>query len=151
MTTTICIDANFVILLLSLQGTESVYENHWNQWQEDNYELVAPILFGYEVANAFHRAAKAGQITAKEAQSLLESSLSLGINFYSDDELHIQALKIAQRLNLSASYDAHYLALAERLEIEFWTADQRLFNSVQSSLPWVNLITLESTMLNVEK
>lgn len=144
MTSTICIDANFVILLLSLQGTESVYEHYWNQWQEDNCEFVAPILFGYEVANAFHRAAKAGQITPKEAQNLLETSLSLGINFYSDDELHMQALKIAQRLHLSASYDAHYLALAERLGVEFWTADQRLFNSVRASLSWVNLVTLET-------
>jgi predicted nucleic acid-binding protein len=117
MTTTICIDANFVILMLSLQGIESAYERYWNQWQEDNCELVAPTLFGYEIANAFHRAAKAGQITAKEAQSLLETALNLGINFYSDDELHVQALKIAQHLNLSACYDAHYLALAQRLGV----------------------------------
>lgn len=36
------------------------------------------------------------------------------------------ALDLAERLSLSATYDAHYLALAEWLGAEFWTADQRL-------------------------
>ena len=66
--------------------------------------------------------------------------MNLGLRFFGDAELHRQALKIAQRYNLPATYDAHYLALAERLGIEFWTADRRLFNAVQSSLSWVNLV-----------
>ncbi len=37
-------------------------------------------------------------------------------------------------------YDAHYLALAARLGAEFWTADQRLVNTVQSALPWVRFV-----------
>ncbi len=35
------------------------------------------------------------------------------------------------------SYDAHYLALAEHLGCEFWTADKRLHNAVHEKLPWV--------------
>ncbi len=66
--------------------------------------------------------------------------MNLGLRFSGDAELHRQALKIAQRYNLPATYDAHYLALAERLGIEFWTADRRLFNAVRSSLSWVNLV-----------
>ena len=36
--------------------------------------------------------------------------------------------------------DAHYLALAQRLGAEFWTADRRLVQAVQATLPWVNLV-----------
>ncbi|MCU0571091.1 MAG: type II toxin-antitoxin system VapC family toxin [Oculatellaceae cyanobacterium Prado106] len=47
---------------------------------------------------------------------------------------------MAQELGLSATYDAHYLALTERLNAEFWTCDRRLFNTVQARLPWVHLV-----------
>jgi alpha-galactosidase len=45
---------------------------------------------------------------------------------------------LAQRLALPAAHDAHYLALAERLGAEFWTADQRLVRAVQPQLSWVH-------------
>jgi predicted nucleic acid-binding protein len=95
----------------------------------------------YEVSNGLYRYSRAGQITQDEAEQLLERALNLGIRFYGDADLHRQALDIAIRHNLPATYDAHYLALAERLGIEFWTADQRLFNAVRSSLSWVNLVS----------
>ena len=94
----------------------------------------------YEICNAFYRAALAGQITKEEADNLLENALNLGIIFYGDAQLHNQAIKIASEYNLPAAYDAHYLALAGRLGIELWTADQRLFNSVNSSLSWVKFL-----------
>ena len=61
-------------------------------------------------------------------------------SFYGDAHLHQEALKMANLYNISATYDAHYLALAERLQVELWTADRRLFNSVSKSLSWVKLI-----------
>jgi hypothetical protein len=35
------------------------------------------------------------------------------------------------QFSLPATYDAHYLALAERENCEFWTADTRLFNAIK--------------------
>jgi predicted nucleic acid-binding protein len=43
----------------------------------------------------------------------------------------------ATRFNRPAAYDAHYLALAEMMNCEFWTADERLFNAVRDKLSWV--------------
>ncbi|MFM5981301.1 MAG: type II toxin-antitoxin system VapC family toxin [Sphaerospermopsis kisseleviana] len=51
------------------------------------------------------------------------------------------ALTLAKNLNLSAAYDAHYLALSQLLNAEFYTADKRLYNSVKSSLNWVHFIS----------
>ncbi len=66
--------------------------------------------------------------------------MNLNITLYGDAELHRQALNLAKSLRLPASYDAHYLAPAQRLEVEFWTGDRRLVNSVQAVLPWANLV-----------
>ncbi len=42
------------------------------------------------------------------------------------------------RYNLPATYDAHYLALAEWMEIDLWTADMRLVNSLKPfKVKWV--------------
>jgi predicted nucleic acid-binding protein len=50
------------------------------------------------------------------------------------------ALDLAARFSLPASDDACYLALAERLGGEFWTADRRLVQAVQMELGWVRLV-----------
>lgn len=51
--------------------------------------------------------------------------------------LHHRAWERAYRFKQPAAYDAHYLALAEMLGCEFWTADRRLHNAVKDELPWV--------------
>jgi predicted nucleic acid-binding protein len=38
-------------------------------------------------------------------------------------------------LNRAAAYDSFYLALAETLQCELWTADRRLRSAID--LPWV--------------
>ena len=137
---TVCLDANFIVLLVSLKDSENICQKKWQEWQLSNTVIVALTLMMYEVSNAFHRAVKAGQITKDESESLLETALNLGIHFYGDSNVPQEALKIANLYNLTATYDAHYLALAQRLKVELWTADQRLFNGVSQFLSWVKLI-----------
>lgn len=136
----LCLDASLVIRYLGSLNTNSIYQQKWNQWQQEEITLVAPTLLMYEVSNGLHRAAKALQMTPEEAEEFLERALNLGIRFYGDSQLHREALVMAQRYNLPATYDAHYLALAQRLNLELWTVDERLFNSVKSSLEWVKLL-----------
>lgn len=135
----VCVDASFIVRMLTSDTPDS-FDNLWNQWQESGYAIVAPTLIYYEISNSFHRSAIAGQLLPQEAVRLLQNVLNLNITLYGDAELHREALNLAAQLRLPATYDAHYLALAQRLECEFWTADRRLFNAVQATLSWVNLV-----------
>ncbi|NEU77060.1 type II toxin-antitoxin system VapC family toxin [Hassallia byssoidea VB512170] len=136
----VCVDANFVVGLLS-GGTIAVpFIYLWDQWQNAAYTPVAPALIYYEVSNAFHRLSLAGQLLPEQAEQSLNAALNLNITLYGDAELHREAFTLARSLRLSATYDSHYLALAQRLGCEFWTADRRLYNSVQASLPWIHLV-----------
>lgn len=85
----VCLDANFIVLLVSLKDSDNPFQQKWQEWQNSNYTIIAPTLMMYEVSNAFHRGVKAGQITQDEAESLLDSSLNLGIRFYGDSNLEI--------------------------------------------------------------
>ena len=61
-------------------------------------------------------------------------------NWCCEVDLHWRALELAERFSLPAVYDAPYLALAEGLGGEFWTADGALARTVQPAMPWVRLV-----------
>ena len=83
---------------------------------------MAPTLLYYEVSNALHQYAVQGLASPSEAEALLDVALRLDPVLHDDPELHKHALRLAQRFSLPATYDAHYLALADRLGAELWTA-----------------------------
>ena len=136
----ICVDANFIVRLLSDPPDVISYGNLWRQWKRAGNRIIAPTIYCYEVTNVFHRMSVAGQISPEEAEQLLEEALNLGISLYGDKALHKRALALARTLNLPAAYDAHYLALSERFNAEFYTSDKRLFNSVKDTITWIHLV-----------
>ncbi|MCX7680434.1 MAG: type II toxin-antitoxin system VapC family toxin [Anaerolineae bacterium] len=135
----ICVDASFMIRLLE-SDEDGLPVQLWRRWQAEGRLIVAPTLLDYEIVNALHRYTMAGHLTSAQAEEALEALLGLGIIPYSDETLHLRALQIAGLLGLSAAYDAHYLALSERLNAEFWTADRRLFLAVEHRWPRIHLL-----------
>lgn len=133
------VDANVVVPLVG-PARGDVIDALWRGWTAAGEELVAPSLIFYEVANALYQMQKSGIIAPDDAQASLQFAFELAIRVYGDATLHVHALEIAGRVRLSATYDAHYLALAEQLNVEFWTADERLYNSVRYRLPWVRFV-----------
>ena len=135
----LCVDANLVIRLVAGPADEAV-RRLWEQWDTAGRQLAAPTLLRYEVTNALYRYQKLGWITAPAVGLALRAALALPVRLYGEADLHARALDIAGRFSLPAAYDAHYLALAERLDGEFWTADRTLARIVQPSLSWVHLV-----------
>lgn len=66
------------------------------------------------------------ELLFNEAAELLEFAFRLNIKLYGGANLHRRAMNIARRFSLPATYDAHYAALAEKLNAPLWTADKRL-------------------------
>ncbi len=135
----LCVDANLVIRLVTDPSAQTV-QQLWEQWVTERRRLAAPTLLYYEVANALYRYQALGLIRASSAQLALKAALALPIHLHGEPDLHRRALDLAQRFSLPAAYDAHYLALAEYLGSEFWTADGKLASRAQPALPWVHLV-----------
>lgn len=101
-------------------------------WASQGMHPVAPYLMPVEVANALHRRVVRIEVTAEAAIRLLESLLASGIDLREPPRLHSRALELANQLRQDAAYDAHYLALAETLGCDLWTADERFYRAAAS-------------------
>ena len=136
----ICLDANLVIRYVTGLTSAAVAEV-WRGFTRDRVTLHAPTLLCYETVNVIHQKRRANEIDAADAAKSLTRALLLPIRFHRDDALHMRAFQLAAEHGLGATYDAHYLALAERLGIELYTTDQKLFKAVNGKLPWVRLVS----------
>jgi len=135
----VCVDANLVIRLVIDPQDDSV-RSLWERWDSEGRQAAAPGLLPYEVANALYRYQTLGYLGAAEVELAFKAALALPLELHGEPDVHWRALELANRFSLPAAYDAHYLALAELLEGEFWTADGGLARAVQSFLPWVHLV-----------
>ena len=109
-------------------------------WANAGIQTAAPYLMPVEVTNALHRRVVRGELTVEDAIRLLEYLLASGIELRDEPGLQVRALQLASRLRQGAVYDAHYLALAEALGCDFWTADQRFYRaavSVTQNVRWI--------------
>ena len=112
---------------------------------DEGSQLAAPPLMPFEVANALHRRVSRGELTVGVAIDLMQDLMSLGVVLHATPDLHSRALAFACQLKQGAAYDAHYLALAESLGCEMWTADERFYRAASShveNVRWIGEVNL---------
>jgi predicted nucleic acid-binding protein len=109
-------------------------------WARQKIDPMAPYLMPVEVANALYKRVIRKEISLQEATSLLNAFLSTGIELREPPSVHVKAMELAAELKQDAVYDAHYLALAEALNCELWTADERFYRAASSGYTQVRWI-----------
>jgi predicted nucleic acid-binding protein len=134
------IDASVTVYSVINTPLASQAERVMEYFQHHQTRLYAPRLWWYEVTSVVHKYWFDGLLTEKNAQGALTILLSLGVNrIEEDDPLCRAAFDWSTRLTQKPAYDSFYLATAERLGAEFWTADQRLMNRAhQLGISWVH-------------
>jgi len=138
----IVVDANLcVALTIPLPYLDPVAKQ-WLFWETNRVQIYAPLLWEYEIVSALRKAIAVGLISKKEAENAFQRMWVLGVERrIPDPDLHHSALRWAERAKQTVAYDSQYLALAEALQADFWTADKRLFDSLKSNkLNWFHWI-----------
>jgi predicted nucleic acid-binding protein len=108
-------------------------------WNQAQVEIYAPEIWLAEVVSVIRQAVYNKWITDDEGRLAVEDVFRLGVEVLpSDVGLCQTALTWASRLGQSKAYDGFYLALAERLSAELWTADEKMSNRAgQLGADWV--------------
>jgi predicted nucleic acid-binding protein len=137
----ICVDASVAIKWLLNEERSDRAVALYGATANANQPIVAPPLLPLEITNILRQRMRTQDgISLTRATEHLAAFLALPIEFHNPAGLHHEALVLADALDLPATYDAHYLALAEHLGCELWTDDQRLIRRVATSLAFVRWI-----------
>lgn len=129
---TVVVDSNILVALgLSDEPLHNQASQLLLMWQNTGTTLAAPRLFRSEITAVIRKVVYQQRISHEQGREMLARFLIYPIEFYEDDALLKAAYELADEFHRPRAYDAQYLALAQRLSCEFWTADERLFNAVK--------------------
>ena len=99
-------------------------------------DLVAPALLWLETSNALLTGIRRGRWNGAAADSAMTRLTGLEVRSADTPYDRARAFELARRYDNWAVYDMVYVALAERLGTQFYTADDRL-RARLAHLPWV--------------
>jgi len=101
--------------------------------------LLAPTILPYEVLNALLVAERIGRTAKNVTEEAFYGFAELEINFQDPFVDYHDILSFARSFHRSV-YDASYISLAKKNNIDFVTGDKRLYNGVKDKLKWVKWI-----------
>jgi predicted nucleic acid-binding protein len=137
----VVVDANIALKWVLTESDSRVARAILAEWIKNNIIIYVPTLLTYEVTNILYREVRAGRITTETAEDGINLILrAVSPVFSRNSALNLRALALAKQFGLSAAYDTHYLALAERKECPLWTVDTRMWRAVKDQFDWVHLL-----------
>lgn len=115
---------------------------HLARWHQAQIQLVAPAHWLAECISVVRINVQRRQLSMAQGRAALEDIFALQVRILPITEaIGRAAFEWAERLNQARAYDALYLALAESLQAELWTADHRLADRArQIGVNWVRWI-----------
>jgi predicted nucleic acid-binding protein len=138
MNSSVVVDANIAVYSV-LKTPHSLLASHvLERLAHAGAQLYAPRLWWFEVTSVIHKNLFAGLISDTAAYAALDI-VTVGMGVQPVDVQARNAFDWATRLRQKAAYDGFYLAAAEQLSAELWTADQTLVNNArQMGASWVH-------------
>lgn len=112
------------------------------RWRARGVRLTAPGLWLAACASTIRGLVHNGLISLKEGRRVLDDVLLLEVEPRPMTPVQTRAaFTWSTRLGQRRAYDGFYLALAEELQAEFWSADRRLVGSArQIGVTWVHAV-----------
>ena len=136
----VVLDASLAVKLLVLEAYSTQARALALSWQSAGIQLVAPDFMASETATALRKKIADQVVTVEGAKQLIARFYALRISFRPSWLSHDRAIDLAVELNQRLAYDCHYLALAESLGCEFWTADEPFYRAARNTYPQVQWI-----------
>ncbi|MBM3144432.1 MAG: type II toxin-antitoxin system VapC family toxin [Chloroflexi bacterium] len=136
----VVIDASFSLSMLLDHPFQEASLVVADELKRARKQFIAPDLWAYETTSSVCKAVHFGLIDQDEARQILALLWALGVQLIFPEDIHNQrAFDLTVRLKRAASYDSYYMALAESMKCDLWTADKKLYRVAQANdMPWVH-------------
>lgn len=137
----VVVDASVVLKLLLPEERTDAVRRLWGRWVEQETEVAAPFLLAYEVVSVLRNKVFRGELPPEAGEAAFVAFRAQEITLLHPDGIEEKAWDLAKRWKLPATYDATYLALAELVDYDLWTADRRFVERLRPKTPRLRLIT----------
>jgi len=140
MNGSVCIDASLALIWLLPAEQDETASILRRKWDEEGVEVVTAPLFHAEVTSVLRQQVYFKRLLPEEGEEAFSAYSKIGVKSADNPGIQEVAWELAKKFNLPRTYDMQYLAVAELIECELWTNDQRLINSLQgkvSRIKWV--------------
>lgn len=127
----VVIDASIAMKWLIIEEDSDKARTLGRSWRNDSVRLAAPHIILAEVSNALYQRVRRDLMSVAYARGLLRRFALDGLEVHHTVSLYQRAIEIASQLEQGASYDSLYLALAQSLDCEYWTADIRFHRAAR--------------------
>lgn len=143
--TRVCVEASLVLHLILPEERDPGMEGLWRGWTAAGIEAIGPVLLYAEVTSVIRLRVVTSRLTADEGEAAFAAFNGLGITRVDRDDLHVRAWQLAKQYQTRRAYDMLYLALAQLEDLELWTGDERLVNTIGGRDPRVRWVSATGT------
>ena len=132
------VDASLAFKWLITEHDTAVADKLAQDWNAAGIQLLAPPLLLAELANGIHRRIRDDHMKFDDGLKAFARILAFQVEITDTSALWGRALEVASELGQDAVYDSIYLALAESLDCQLWTADGRFYRAARDHHPRVH-------------
>lgn len=125
----VCIDASVALKLVVDEEDSGRARKLWKTWARGAIGAVAAPLFPFECVSALRRMVVRGDLDAAAAAVARDHLLRMPVRLVAPPTLFTRAWELAAELERPQAYDSFYLATADLLGVELWTANTRFHNA----------------------
>jgi len=141
MSNVVCLDSSVLVKLLTWEDESETAAHLMEKVVEREQTVVLPDFAWAEVGSVLRRKARTGEISAEDMERLWKIFRNLKvISYIGGEDIAETTWRISMEENLPTLYDAAYMAVAEKSGGEFWTADEKLVNSLGEKRKYVKLL-----------
>lgn len=141
----VVVDSSLAIKWLFIEDRTSEAIVQLRDWIDQGVERLVPSWFMCELANVVFQRVRGKLQSLQDAQDNFRDIVRFVRILDAEPNISVQAIQIAFRFGQGAAYDAHYLALAEHLDCELWTADEHFWQAVRSDfdrVKWIGQVVI---------
>lgn len=148
MNSPVCVDASLIVRTLVPGPFSQEAEALLATWQQTDTPLIAPALLAFEVTTTLRRMVYLKTLLPERGEAAFAAFLRIPVRLSHRKGIFPLAWQLAKQFNRSRAYDTAYLALAQLNRCDFWTADEKLYNTVHQQLPWVKWVGQDTLSTN---